>query len=183
MKTGPGRSGGRPPPLPQIRACPIKAPGSSRHGFASRHAIGWLSGYSGSRLRVLGLVPTNSSAARHPLPFPGSARLAFPCFAGTMRCSDSLPPSRLTCLRSAIPRVAPVLSLSQPRAPDCEPGVGKPVAPVPARSAWRGPGPPRFPGNPMDLRRVLRPRPSRTPLALTVCRCCPRADKNEGPSG
>jgi predicted MFS family arabinose efflux permease len=31
----PGRSGGRPPPLPQIRTCPIKAYGSSDQVFAA----------------------------------------------------------------------------------------------------------------------------------------------------
>jgi len=35
----------------------------------------------------------------------------------------------------------------------------------------------------VDLCRVLRPRPDRTPLALTVCRCCPRAVKNEDSRG
>ena len=32
----PGRRGGCPPRLPQIRTCPIKASGSSGHGFAAR---------------------------------------------------------------------------------------------------------------------------------------------------
>jgi hypothetical protein len=36
---GPGRGGDCSPPLPQIRACPTKAPGSSHQGFESRHAI------------------------------------------------------------------------------------------------------------------------------------------------
>ena len=29
---------------------------------------------------------------RHPLPSPGSGRNPFPCFAGTLECSDALPP-------------------------------------------------------------------------------------------
>ena len=33
---GPGRSGGCPPELPQIRACTSRAPGSSSHEFATR---------------------------------------------------------------------------------------------------------------------------------------------------
>ena len=34
-KKMPGRRGGCPPRLPQIRTCPIKASGSSGHGFAA----------------------------------------------------------------------------------------------------------------------------------------------------
>jgi len=34
----PGRRGGCPPRLPQIRTCPIKASGSSGHGFATHGA-------------------------------------------------------------------------------------------------------------------------------------------------
>jgi hypothetical protein len=91
---GPGRGGGCPPPLPQIRTCPIKASGSSRHGFVCRRAIRERDGNRGPRYDALALVPAHGSATRHPLPSPGSARPAFPWLAGTMRCSDVLAPSR-----------------------------------------------------------------------------------------
>jgi hypothetical protein len=41
-------------------------------------------------------LPTISSTTRHPLPSTGSPRPGFPCFHGTMKCSDSLAPSRRT---------------------------------------------------------------------------------------
>jgi hypothetical protein len=36
---GPGRRGDYSPRLPQIRTCPSKASGSSRHGFAARYLL------------------------------------------------------------------------------------------------------------------------------------------------
>jgi hypothetical protein len=52
-----------------------------------------------SRHEVLVRVPTDHSTTRHPLRSPGSARLAFPCFHASMRCSDSLQtfPPRFVC--------------------------------------------------------------------------------------
>ena len=51
----PGRLGGSlpgiaPPRLPQIRACPIKAPGSSCHLFATRRHTEWIAIAAGSGL-------------------------------------------------------------------------------------------------------------------------------------
>jgi hypothetical protein len=50
----PGRSGGCPPELPQIRTCPIKASGSSYHVFATGRHTEWIAiaGGNGYRFRT-----------------------------------------------------------------------------------------------------------------------------------
>ena len=37
------------------------------------------------------MFPSNSSMTRHSLPSPGFPRFEFPCFVGTMECSDFPP--------------------------------------------------------------------------------------------
>jgi hypothetical protein len=88
----PGRPGSFLPGLPQIRTCATHASGSSRSGFANRCAI-----RCGSVYEFVGFddpypFPRSGSAPRQPLPSPGSGRLPFPCFSGTMSHSDALPP-------------------------------------------------------------------------------------------
>src|SRR5208283_2089350 len=55
-----------------------------------------------------GMFPSNESITWHPLPSPGSSREKFPCFSGTMECSDVLRPSRRASL--------PAVQVAQPRA-------------------------------------------------------------------
>ena len=68
----------------------------------------------------------------HPLPSPGSGRIPFPCFVGTMECSDFLPPfpphSVSFARRYHVVRLnfAPAGSRRRTR----RPGVGNPVAPI-----------------------------------------------------
>jgi hypothetical protein len=40
---------------------------------------------------ALGMFPPNGSMIRHSLPSPGSSWFLFPCFNGTVECSDFLP--------------------------------------------------------------------------------------------
>jgi len=182
---GPGRARDYSLALPQIRTCPIKAYGSSRHGFVCRRAIRERYGNRCPRVKALALVPAHGSATRHPLPSPGSARPAFPRLTGTMRCSDVLAPSRRASWCFAW------------RYRDGRLGFAPagPVRRVPASREFviRAPLPEMRRGEVrtsqgsqatlLDLCRVLRPRPDRTSLALMERRCCPRSVNNEGSSG
>jgi hypothetical protein len=47
----PGQPGGCPPGFPQIRTCPIKAYGSSSHGFATEGHTEWTARAGGSGYR------------------------------------------------------------------------------------------------------------------------------------
>jgi len=96
----PGRSGGCPPPLPQIRTCPIKAYGSSDHGFAARlrtrclrqgpqchlrragasSAIRCCPVHTTLELKVSVMFPSNGSVTRRPLPSTGSPMGRVPPF-------------------------------------------------------------------------------------------------------
>ena len=49
---------------------------------------------------ALAMFPSNDSMMRHPLPSPGSLRVRFSWFLGTMRCSDALRPFRRAWLPS-----------------------------------------------------------------------------------
>src|SRR5262249_12039142 len=62
----PGRPGGRPPGLPQIRTCPIKAYGSSRHGFTLPLRYPWPLRVPGTRLGVLDRFPDHRAVTRRP---------------------------------------------------------------------------------------------------------------------
>ena len=85
----PGRGGGCPPPLPQIRTCAINASGSSGHGLACAVLPG---GVTGTRYRAL--CPGRGARRRTRVPAPpslhGVPAQRFPRFRGTMRHSDSL---------------------------------------------------------------------------------------------
>ena len=71
---------------------------------------------------------------------------------------------RFVVLRLAIPRVASVASLAQPRTHDCEPGVGLRY-PLAGIRAWKGSGRPKFLGDP----RVLMPSSSTPAGPDTPC--------------
>src|SRR5262249_47215034 len=85
----PGRGGGCPPPLPQIRTCPFKASGSSGHGLACAVLPDGVKG-----TRRPGAV--SWTGCPPPAPPPAAPSLhgvptqRFPRFPGTMRHSDSL---------------------------------------------------------------------------------------------
>jgi hypothetical protein len=120
------------------------------------------------------MFPSNGSMSRRPLPLPGSFRVRFPWFTGTMRRSDSLPPFR----RASFPSLGDTtrhVCLFAPTAQttDRGPGVGNPVAPA-GINVWRGPGSLRFLGDPLRLCPVLRPRSDRAHQAHSVCRHGPR---------
>ena len=71
----------------------------------------------------------------HSLPSPGSGRFPFPCFKGTMKCSDFLRPSRqLRFLRCALPGGASASSLPAVQNANRGPGV---LGPVPAAGLCR----------------------------------------------
>ena len=103
------------PGLPQIRTCAISAYGSSSHGFTyatahkvpprtrSRRRSRNCAAYSaslairrslvdtGSGSKAPVMFPSNGSTTRRPLPSPGSPRVRFSWFHGTMRRSDFSP--------------------------------------------------------------------------------------------
>ena len=69
----------------------------------------------------------------HSLPSPGSGRIPFPCFSGTMECSDVLRPSRRTRLPSPgnTMRCGLCFRSVRSRSPDRRPGV-QDRSPLPA---------------------------------------------------
>jgi len=87
--------------LPQIRTCPIKAYGSSATDYATRRrngppawanaAIRWSAVDTLGGYKAPGVFPSTGPMARHSLPSTGFRWLLFPCFHGTMKCSDLLP--------------------------------------------------------------------------------------------
>jgi len=81
-----------PPGLPQIRTCPTKAYGSSRHGFTPGGAIRSRFVNRPLRLGVLDLLPDYGSVTRPSLPSAGSSPGEVPDFRGTMEDSDSCRP-------------------------------------------------------------------------------------------
>ena len=168
--------------LPQIRTCAINAYGSSRHGFVCRRAIRERYGNRGPRYGALALVPAHGSATRHPLPSPGSARPAFPQLTGTMRCSDILAPSRRAS-RCFAWRYLDVRLRFAPAGPERRIPAGREFvsrAPQPARRRGEVRTSQGSQATLVDLCRVLRPRPDRSPLALAERRYCPRAVHDEG---
>jgi hypothetical protein len=126
--------------------------------------------------------PTHDSLTSRPLPSPGSPRYRFPCFQGTMERCDSLGPFHRASLSFAWRYHASRLSFRslRSRTPNRGPGVRHPVPTTGMIRMEAIQGLPGFWTTLMQLRPVLRPRPERTPLAVTVCRCCPRGVKNEG---
>jgi len=94
-------------------------------------------------------LPSNDSATWRLLPSTGSRRVQFAGFHGTMRHSDSLPPSRRAslCFAWRYHALRRFFRSRRPRTLDRGPGVGVPVSPA-GISAWRGPGRPKFLGDP-----------------------------------
>ena len=87
---GPGRSRDYSLELPQIRACTLNAPGSSRCGIAVPHTTGWFRGDTLVRHGVLGVVPTPRPQRGTPFA-PRGPGGPFPRFNTTMGHCDSLP--------------------------------------------------------------------------------------------
>jgi len=77
--------------LPQIRACTLNAPGSSRCGIAVPHTTGWFRGDTLVRHGVLSVVPTPRPQRGTPFA-PRGPGGPFPRFNTTMGHCDSLPP-------------------------------------------------------------------------------------------
>ena len=122
------------------------------------------------------MFPPNGSVTRRPLPSPGSSRVEFPGFLGTMRRSDSLPPvpPRFVSLRLAIPsRVACVRSRSGPT-PTGGQGFVVRLSPAPDVVEMETQGVPSSWGTLMCLCPVLRPRQDRYHQAIAVRRRGPR---------
>ena len=87
---GPGRSRDYSLELPQIRACTLNAPGSSRCGIAVPHTTGWFRGDTLVRHGILGVVPTPRPQRGTPFA-PRGPGGPFPRFNTTMGHCDSLP--------------------------------------------------------------------------------------------
>src|SRR5262249_43355855 len=139
----PGRSGGCPPPLPQIRTCPIKAYGSSSHGFATpaqgRHRYSLESRAHDFRARGLFHV----SLQRFPDPTPPSLHeVPIGCVPPLRRCYSAFRPpadrpAALLCpsVGSTIP-VRLLSSLPADPTPTCGPGAFGSGCPTPVVSRW-----------------------------------------------
>ena len=110
---------------------------------------------------------------RHLLPSPGSRWHLFPCFDGTMRCSDSLPPvtPHFVSFMRRLPPLAPVFVSPAKSDADLGPG-GVGVWHLPAQASllktWRRQGVPSSWGILMCLRPALRPRRDPHYQALAV---------------
>ena len=203
----PGSAGGYPPAPPQTRTCPIKAYGSSEHGFAAywnanstcQRAPANFRGSSLNRFRYLlqyrghmfGLcvpfvLPRNSSIPRRlPSLLTGSDRLVRLFSIGTMK------PLRLPLVvsRHSVYGVAPrYLGLIS-----CFARRGEEIAATPPGCCSTGLtlcsgacpkdtfGSHKFPAIPSCIRPALRPRPSLHARLLAAFRCCPHAAKSRGP--
>jgi len=146
---GPGRSGGYPPELPQIRTCTLNASGSSRCGIAVPHTTRSFRGDTLVRHSVLGVVPTPRPQRGTPFA-PRGPGGPFPRFNTTMGRCDSLPSisPRFVSFAWRYHRFVPCSSPpARDRAVD-QPGVGKPeLRPAGTMETARSP---KFPRNPYD---------------------------------
>ena len=111
---------------------------------------------------------------RHLLPSPGSRWNLFPCFSGTMRCSDSLSPvtPHFVSFARRLPSLAPVFVAPAKSDADLGPGglgLAPPQRPVPKEMETAGR--PKFLGNP-DVPAPCSWTPARPtlPQAITVGR-------------
>src|SRR5271157_3907857 len=147
---GPGRSRDYSLELPQIRACTLNAPGSSRCGIAVPHTTGWFRGGTLVRHGVLGVVPTPRPQRGTPFA-PRGPGGPFPRFNTTMGHCDSLP--------SISPRFVSFAwryhwcdRVSSPLAPVAEPWINlELVAGISSRLAqWKRQGLPSSRRNPCD---------------------------------
>ena len=101
---------------------------------------------------ALAMFPSNGSMFQRPLPSTGFPRPEFPGFAGTMRRSDFLPPSRRTSFPSlgdTSERLRFVPVRPQTHSRRIVPEFAGPVAPGPV-SFEELSGSPKFPGNSRD---------------------------------
>jgi hypothetical protein len=143
----PGRRGGCPPRLPQIRTCPMRASGSSGHGLIRCCFVNTLPEFDASDM-----FPSNDATTRRSLPSTGSVRNTFPRFPGTMKRSDARSPSRLASLpsrggtREVRPRSSLPSARRRRRAWSFVAG-----CPLPDWFHGREPGTPRFLENPPGL--------------------------------
>jgi hypothetical protein len=110
----PGRPRGCPLGLPQIRTCPIKAYGSSRHGFTPGFAIRSRSGDRLPRLGVPDLSPDCGSVTRPPFPPPGPRLASSPTSAVLWKAPTPAAPSHRTLVRARRYPLASGLSLPPP---------------------------------------------------------------------
>src|SRR5271156_5900289 len=130
------------------------------------------------------MFPSNDSATRHSLPSPGSPRCQFPCFHGTMECSDVLRPSHRTRLPSPGDTMRRGLCVcsQRSRSPDRGPGVRHPV---PSTGNGAHGGVQDLPGSwgtLMLLCRVLRPRRDRCVRRLDVIGAAPAMSTTKAPT-
>lgn len=129
------------------------------------------------------LFPSNESTTWHSLPSTGSSREQFPCFAGTMECSDLLRPSR----RTSLPSCGPTRRCACRFAPD-GPGhvtAGQGFSSGPhCRTLTPGDGQ-EFPGSwgiRVCLRPALRPRQDRLARPYDGVGAAPALTKTEAPT-
>jgi len=107
------------------------------------------------RISVRAVFLSNGSLIRHPLSSTGSPRMGFPCFTGTMGCSETLPPisPRFVAFAwryhacDAAFRVRPFAAPATPHYTGGGPGVCYAGCPIPALNVETT-GLPRFLGNP-----------------------------------
>ena len=175
--SSPGRPGGYPPGLPQIRACPINAHGSScyvRYGTAEpsrtrrfRKSRKWPDFVERVLLSVFvwdtstgfnapAMFPSNSHVTRRLLPSTGSLGMVprVHRYYETLRL-PSVPLAALRCLRLAIPPLRPVCS----QRPDAGPWAGELLCRFPSRACqWRRTGLSGSRAPLVSLRPVLGPR-------------------------
>jgi hypothetical protein len=130
---------------------------------------------------ALAMFPSNDSVIRHPLPFPGSLRVRFSWFGGTMGCSDALGPCRRASFAFAW-RYPPVrLSLSlpaarrRPRAWSFR--VWQPHASLYGQEILSGSW-----GTPVCLCPVLGPRQDCSVRPYDVCSMAPANGKTKAPT-
>src|SRR5437667_10699129 len=130
---------------------------------------------------ALAMFPSNDSAMRHPLPSPGSLRVRFSWFLGTMECSDALCPYRRASLPS-LGDTRPCACLRFSLRPDAGRGPG---------AFGSGSSPPAFPdgrpqglsgswGTPVCLCPVLGPRQDRSARPYDVYGMAPVCGDDKG---
>ena len=146
--SGPGRSGGCPPELPQIRAC-RSTPHPARHPMSSRPVRSVVVAWTRLRSRCTWRVSLRRVMRRHPLPSAGSLGLVPPLqrYYGVLRLPAVLL-AALRFLRLAIPSVRPLFVPPGPgRGAVDQSGVGGRYLRPPC--SMETAGSPKFPGDPL----------------------------------
>ena len=164
-KVPPGRSGGCPPELPQIRTCPIKASGSSGHGLAAHGGAPardpLLVRGHGSRFQCTGHVSLQrlrnaAPPSLHRVLAGGVPRLRR--YYEALRFPAAVSP-RFVVLRVAIPPCAPLFAPTRQCAYPADRGLG---IRFPFRNGMtESAGRPRFLGSLLHLCPILGPRRDR----------------------